>query len=396
VYNEETGTVTQTQCLASSEDAIHFEKHPANPVISIQQLPEGFSPSDFRDPRVFERNGSYFLVVGSEDESGAGAVLLYKSVDLKNWEFVNVLQKSDGTIGRKTWECPDLFELGGKDILIFSPQHMKPRGYAYHNLHASVYEVGQLDTARGLFEGGEPQPLDYGFDFYAPQVLVDASGRRIMTAWMDMWQSPMPTASLDHYWAGAMILPRELNLRDGKLSFSPVREIERYRGRVFALRQQMLLGQHILPVEGDCFELEAVFNFYSGSKARLPKQAKDEDDFNRTLSLGIMLRVGNDEHTTVKLDKDHHKGEGVLTLDRTHSGAGPGGIRQAPVCLKEGRLKLRIFVDKSSVEVFINDGETVMTARIYPQQASRGIVLFSDGVCELEALNKWDLMREDE
>lgn len=368
--NDKEPVSVQVQCLACSSDGVSFTKYQNNPVITTEQIPEGFSRIDFRDPRVFKRDGVFYSLIGSQKGSGIGQILLFKSEDLINWQFVNTILENDGTIGKGTWECPDLISLEDRDVLIFSPQYMSPKGEDFNNTHSSVYIVGNLDFTRGVFTGGKPVSLDNGFDFYAPQVLQDQKGRRIMTAWMDMWESPMPTAALGHNWAGAMILPREMHLKNGNLYFEPVEEIKNHRSNQFSINDVEVEGEVELSTGGDCYELEAVF------------ENVEADGF------GLKLRVGENEETLLLFKPE----EGLIELDRTNSGKGPGGTRRARINVIDGRYRLRVFVDKSSVEVFVNNGEKVLSARVYPGRQSNGIKIFSDKCARLISLKKWDLI----
>jgi beta-fructofuranosidase len=89
--------------------------------------------------------------------------------------------------------------------------------------------IGNLDYNVGKFEYNDFYPVDYGFNFYAPQTTIDSKGRRIVIGWMTMWEKEYPTHSNGHNWAGAMTIPREIILNDNKLYFKPVDEIENYR-----------------------------------------------------------------------------------------------------------------------------------------------------------------------
>jgi beta-fructofuranosidase len=357
----------QTQNLAVSDDGVRFRKHAGNPVIGLPQIPGGASRKDFRDPKVFERNGMYYVVLGSNDGQGNGQILLYRSGDLVDWTYVGVMAKSGGEMG-DNWECPDFFSIGGTDFLMFSPQRMPSQGRDYWNLHSTVYMRGRWDEQTGAFHSEGYAPMDQGFDFYAPQSALDDRGRRIVIGWMDMWESDMPTQK-GHQWAGAMTLPREMIVRDGQVRFRPVEEIESYRGEFFELRGVELEGEAPLETAGDSYELEAVFD--AGEAERF----------------GLKLRVGGGEETVLS----YSPREGVFTFDRNRSGIGPGGVRETEIPLRDGKLKLRAFVDRSSLEVFLQDGEKVMTARIYPGSGSLGIAAFSEGKSKLEALRKWDI-----
>ncbi|MCZ8522799.1 MULTISPECIES: glycoside hydrolase family 32 protein [Paenibacillus] len=357
----------QTQSLAVSGDGVNFVKADANPVIGLQQIPEGVSRKDFRDPKVFERDGFYYAVLGSNDGRGNGLVLLYRSQDLLTWEFAGIPAKSDGSLG-DNWECPDFFRLEGRDILVMSPQRVPAQGDDYQNLHSTTYMIGDLDLAKGQFDYSLCRPVDYGFDFYAPQTASDERGRRILIGWMDMWESGMPTQD-GHHWAGAMTLPREVVLLDGDLRFRPVQEIEAYRTDPYELQGTALQGELELETGGDSYELQVEF------------EARQASVF------GVKLRTSSDEETVVA----YLAAEEKLVLNRNRSGTGPGGERRTEAVLERNRLALRIFVDRSSVEVFIQGGRKVMTARIYPGEESKGIKLFSEGESFVAKLRKWDL-----
>ncbi|WP_019534628.1 glycoside hydrolase family 32 protein [Paenibacillus ginsengihumi] len=361
----------QSQCLAISEDGVRFDKWAGNPVIA--EAPEGdIHPFHFRDPKVWRHEGAYYAVLGSRTKDHKGQVLLYRSDDLLRWQFVSVMAGGREGYGYM-WECPDLFSLDGRDVLVLSPQGMKPDGDKYLNLHQAGYLEGRLDYETGKFEHGGFTMLDYGFDFYAPQTLLDERGRRIMIAWMAMWESEMPEQ--ERQWAGAMTLPRELRYERGRLITLPVAEMALLRTNPVSLDQVTIEGEAELPgVSGDCFELELLL------------------DIREARSAGVKLCVNeaSGEETTLIYDRE----SGMLTLDRERSGQGPGGVRRAPVEVADGGLlRLRLFVDRSSVEVFAQDGEIAMTARIYPGAESTGIRFMADGRMRIVALRKWDLDR---
>lgn len=225
--NKEQSRYRQTQGIAYSKDGFNFVKYEGNPILDIAQIPQEASKEDFRDPKVLFVEGYYYMLVGSNDTKDNGQVLLYKSKDIFNWEFVNNLVKGNENTGIN-WECPDLFSLQGKDILIVSPQYMQKKGNDFNNLHSSIYIIGKLNLNEGIFDFSKYYPVDYGFDFYAPQTTIDHKGRRIMLAWMDMWESEMPTQIRGDYWAGAMTLPREAILKGNKLFFKPIDEIIKF------------------------------------------------------------------------------------------------------------------------------------------------------------------------
>jgi len=359
----------QTQNLAISTDGITFNKWSDNPVIPLLEIPEGISKKDFRDPKVIERNGKYYMVLGSNDGAGNGLILLYSSEDLITWEFINVIAKSDGHMG-DNWECPDIFSMGNRDVLIMSPQRVAAQGHDYHNLHSTMYMIGTFEAHQGSFQYEQYYPIDYGFDYYAPQTTLDDRGRRIMIGWMDMWESDMPTQE-GHHWAGAMSLPREIILSGDQLLFRPIEEIMAYRNNPLSLENILLDGEQNMGEQGDSYEMQLVFE---------PRDA---------VELGVKLRVGEGEETVITYSTDDR----LLSLNRDRAGIGPKGIRRTAIELVDGELALQIFVDRSSIEIFIQGGQKVMTARIYPGEESLGIIVFSKGRCMVKSLCKWDLMR---
>lgn len=144
----ENGKVTQTQCVAVSEDGVHFTKHKANPVIGKNEIGEYGLIQDFRDPKVIEKDGVYYSVVASKTADERGLILLYKSSDLIDWTFYSVLLEGKPEQG-VMWECPDLFYLDGKDVLIMSPIQMTPQGIEYHNTSSTAVFIGEMDWEKG-------------------------------------------------------------------------------------------------------------------------------------------------------------------------------------------------------------------------------------------------------
>ena len=216
----------QNQCIAFG-DGLNYVKHENNPVVTGDMLPENCSRIDFRDPKIWKEDDTYYLIVGSKDLNNVGQVVLCSSKNLTDWQFETILAaNSTGKIGTM-WECPDFFGLEDKHVLICSPQSMKADKYEFHNGHNSVYFLGDYDKENHVFIKEEPHTLDYGMDFYAPQTTLLPDGRRVMIAWMKSWDACVVPDSQD--WQGMMTLPRELEIKDGRIWQKPVKEIENYR-----------------------------------------------------------------------------------------------------------------------------------------------------------------------
>lgn len=355
----------QVQMIAESSDGIHFTKR-AEPVIN--EAPEGdIHPYHFRDPKVWEHNGTYYCVLGSRTKDHQGQVLLYRSDDLLNWTFMAVAAKKEGN-GGFMWECPDLFHLGEHDVLVMSPQGVKPEGEKFHNLHQAVYVLGELEYGTGTFTHGDFQMLDAGFDFYAPQTLEDPEGRRVMIGWMDMWESEMPTQA-DGF-CGAMTIPRVLVPDGDRLLVQPLPELAELRKEAVSYENEAVSAKRTFDsVNGTCLEMKIEVNI------------QHADAFH------IRFRCENGERTVLTWVKQ----DGAVTLDRTKSGAGVSGTRTVKVKADNDLLTFHLFLDQSSAEIFINHGEAVMTARIYPGETSDGIEFEADGEAVIERLEKWEL-----
>ncbi len=236
---EENGFV-QTQCIAYSEDGIHFEKYGGNPVLAA---PEGILPDQFRDPKVWEHEGMYYMVCGGSCGRN-GQALLYRSKDMFHWTFFNVLAESRGEWGYM-WECTDFFPMGGKYVLIFSPMGAGE--------HTAVYMVGDFDYGTGKFCSHINGEIDWGFDYYAPQSFQTPDGRRIIVGWewMPSWKDWGPTYK--ESWCGFFNVPREVRMmEDGTLQFPPVKELEdlsqnpRHESAFAVTEEEKKLDVHIL------------------------------------------------------------------------------------------------------------------------------------------------------
>ena len=127
------------------------------------------------------------MVLGAQSLDLKGHLVLFTPDTLDNWTFQGTIAGS-GKNGLDNfgymWECPDLFELDGRDVLIVSPQGLEPNGLKYHNTHQSGYFVGTLDDHSYQYTHGAFEELDRGFDFYAQQTFLDESGRRLLIGWM--------------------------------------------------------------------------------------------------------------------------------------------------------------------------------------------------------------------
>lgn len=312
----------QQQCLASSDDLIRWEKFAGNPVLATP--PAGFGDC-FRDPQAWREGGEWLCAIGSEQPAGrGGAVLLYRSDDLRCWEYLHPLFLADRQTGHDC-ECPDFFPLGSHHVLLTS------RGRVWWHLG----EYRNRRFARKQF-GACDEPL-----FYAAKTLLDGQGRRLLFGWI---RESRPVEEQKRAgWSGALSLPRLLSLRpDGSLGFAPAPELESLRGPRQRFGAQRLRGTCWLDgAQGDALELRVKFAASSAKR------------------YGVSVRCSPD-----------------LAV-------------RADIC---GGSELRVFVDRSIIEAFV-DGRTCRTIRIYPDRDdARGVALFADeGEAVVESVDLWEM-----
>ena len=180
-------------------------------------------------------------------------MLLFRSEDLRQWEYLSVLADNRGIYG-KLWECPDFFALGDKHVLVISPMDMQADGKEFHNGNQSMVMIGTYDRQKHKLQEEQVVSLDYGIDFYAPQTMLKEDGRRIMIAWMQSWD--MNIKPREQKWNGMMTVPRELELKDGVLYQNPVEELTHYRVEPVICEGKQISGSVKVPgIQGRVLDL---------------------------------------------------------------------------------------------------------------------------------------------
>lgn len=346
----------QMQCIAVG-DGTEYQKLKENPVITGKMIPQGGSELDFRDPKIWAEEDTIYMVVGNRAEDGSGQILMYQTQNLKDWEFVTVLDKSEGRYG-KMWECPDFFRLNGQDVLLVSPQEMQAKEYELHAGDGTLYILGEYDKENTAFEEKTVRTVDMGLDFYAPQTMLTSDGRRIMIAWMQAWCGNW-FQEQDGF-CGMMTIPRELEIRDGILYQIPVRELEQYYGN---------------KIECEAFATE---NFQKYEELSGREQNLDIV-LEGTAGYEFEMRVAADEkyYTSIRYDSAGK----LLYFDRSCSGVRRDAAHERCVRVLSDKdtVRLRVLLDRYSVELFVNDGERAMTSVIRTPMQTDGIYLRAKG-----------------
>lgn len=350
----EKGKYYQQQCIAESTDGIHFTKWTNNPVIDRSMLPEGASIYEFRDPKVEQTADGYRVILASEGTDG-GQLLAYTSKDLREWTFAGVYADHLADMS----ECPDVFELNGKNVLMVCEMGADAKRYGAPQV--TLYATGHEENGRYCAER-QLELVDCGLDFYAPQTMLTPDGRRVLIGWALSWSHVMPTHTLGHGWAGMMTLPRECHVdANGVLCQQPIAELQTLR------RDEVHVDNAagLVELAGKQREFEISIDM---------KQAQ-------TVTLNL-LETG-DEHFEVRYDRATE----TLRVDRSRCGYPMTPDLQpeqkpwseAKVPLKNGKLNLHVFVDVSIVEIYADEGRAAMSSLAFPKGDAYGVSLQADG-----------------
>jgi len=373
-----TGIDPQVVCLATTDASpagasaaglLSWHIDPASPVISGPPPELALAAQrQFRDPYVWREAGAWHMVIGCKDAEHGGLVLRYRSADLRHWDYRGVVLAGDwsqtepfptGTV----WECPSYFELDGQRVLIFSPGD-EIRRVQYSVVYAaSPQDEPFTPAAQGL--------VVHGPSFYAPQSLRLGDGRRMMWGWLK--ETRPRAAQIAEGWSGAASLPIVLTwLPAGELGLAPAEELTTLRREHWHFDQPDLGTSAITR---DCLEIEAACHLEPGAE------------------FGLRLRAapGGEEQTSVV----YQAASQTLVVDTRQSSLDADVARErctAPLRLAPGEpLQLRLFLDRSVLEVFAN-GRLCLAVRLYPTRAdSLRLGLISQGGVRLETLDIWRL-----
>lgn len=359
---------SQIQSMAHSEDnGQTFEIYPGNPIITLE--------SEARDPNMFwdAANNRWVLTLAHPLEH---EMLFFTSPDLKNWTLQSVFGKGIGAQDG-VWECPDLFKLkvDGTDqekwVLVCNINPGGPFGGS-----ATQYFVGDFDgtTFKADTDANGTIPtkwMDYGKDHYATVSWSDApDNRRVLLGWMSNWQyaAEVPTMQF----RSANTLPREAGLfkgADGQiyLSSTPSPELTALRDKTVVNVNKKSIGR-----KASRFALPAM----NGGVCEILLEL----DSRKAHVVNIDIANKNGECVALKYNATDH----TLTFDRRKSGIVDfsqdfPAVTVAPTFDTDNKIALGIFIDRSSMEVFANDGKSVMTNLVFPTAPYSTLSVSSEG-----------------
>lgn len=358
-------TVVQHQSLAYSNDKGRtWKRYDKNPILDIQR-------KDFRDPKVFwyEPKKTWIMALVIPD---LYKIRFYQSVNLRDW-----IQLSEfGGMGdtSRIWECPDLYELPienepGKTKWVISLSGSHPQGPAFVGMQ---YFIGRFDGSSFVPDDPEqiPRYVDYGKDYYAGIVynnLPKDDHRTIMIGWANNWTyaNQIPTST----WRGAMAIPRELALRKTE---DGIQLVQRPLSSIHTLRGRELIDLNDLTDKGIALEIEID-----------PADAKEA---------GVRILKNGEEKTVI----GYMAARQEIFLDRTHAGVSDfnrefPGRESVPAKPVDGKIKLQVFIDRSIVEVFVNDGAQALCEQVFPIQKRSQIKSYSDNGKATIKIQAWEM-----
>lgn len=359
---EKAGAVDiQSQGIAYSlNEGLTWTKYEANPVIKNPNL------KDFRDPKMTWDNihKQWLMVLAAGD-----SIFFYASKDLKSWELLSDFGKNIGAHGG-VWECPDFFPMliEGSDeykwVLLVSINPGGPNGGS-----ATQYFVGDFDGKHFTLDASFSQDLkekkslwiDYGRDNYAGVTwsnISEVDGRKLFVGWMSNWNyaQKVPTQK----WRSSMTLPRELTLvkEDGhyKVAFQPVRELQNYVSKTIK-KETLKITKNTVLIDKSFVDLSKI-----DIRFNLSNLKNDVYTFSLSNSLGNTIEFGiNKKDKFFFIDR---KKSGDISFNDDFAKQ----ISKVAFTKDFDKMDVRVVIDKTSIEVFYDNGKTVMTEVFFPKK----------------------------
>lgn len=353
---------TPYQCVVECDKEGKLEKEK----VIIKSVPKGYT-THFRDPKVFKKDNIYYFVIGAQNDNLKGRALLYSSKDFENWNLEGEIKTKYNDFGYM-WECPNLINIKGKDIFIFSPQGLEKEEFKYQNIYQSGYILGNFDYKTLNFNHNEFEELDYGTDFYAPQVFKDDKGRNILIGWMGLPEEENNHPVAKKGWVHALTMPRELELKEDKIYQKPLEEFKNLRKEVLEevkdLKEKLWKSSNI---RENSYEMYIFFKRNETGKLKINMASSEEEEVSLTL--------------------DFNKKIGIF---KNNLKEGLKQVRKLKIEDIKDLSSIKIYMDTSACEIYINDGRYVLSNRIYPMNESVNVEVIQENV-DIKELKVWKL-----
>lgn len=320
----------------------------------IPTPPVGYT-EEFRDPQVFPYKDGYLMVIGAQNKEQQGKVLTYSSQNITDWQYIGELDFTAANMGFMI-ECPNLLLSDAFALLLFCPQGLNRQFHDYQNIYPNTYVIGDSyePTTNQIVNPTSLKNLDEGFDVYATQAFQAPDGRLLAISWVGLPEIDYPTDQ--EGWAHCLSLVKELVVEDKKLYQRPVQETRQLRS-----------GEAVSFTEASAEFYDTQTNRYEVTFT-----------FDALASGTIHLLTDQEQNQGLTIQFDSKRGK--MVIDRSHAG-GPFGEEYGTTrsfTIAKKALQLQIFVDCSIVEIFINDGETVATLRVFPEEHQTGLHVTCD------------------
>ena len=329
----------------------------------------------YRDPKVWKTGDKWYMTFGVSSAEKRGQMWLFSSDDMVKWTYEQVLfEHPDPDVFML--ECPDFFPIkdvegNEKWVIGFSAMGAKPSGFMNRNVNNAGYMIGTWTPGEQFKPETEFRLWDCGHNYYAPQSFNDGK-RQIVYGWMSPFVEPIPMQ--DDGWCGNLTLPREITLgADGDLHTAPVAEMEGLREDTvdFGAIDLDVSGEKTIVDDAEAVEIEMTIDLANSTAERAGLRVHATED-------GAYTSVAYDDQI------------GRVVVDRQANAQGDRGYRTAPLSeaeLAAGELKLRVYVDRGCVEVYVNDGRQVLSSYSYASEGPRAIKLVAEsGTLKVKSL----------
>jgi len=369
----------EVPCIAfSKDDNLNlWEQYENNPI--IDKRPEGMPGGGFRDPYTWREGNTIYMALATSTDIG-GAILLYSSEDLIKWVFHGPLYQGVIEEGWQSelFECPSFFPLDDSLYFLSYNKLFSSNGKLAPN-RRPVYMIGKYKDYR--FVPDNQYDLDLFNEMWAPQIFTDEDGRHLMFAvsFAERYE--------DFGWLGVQTMPRQILFdNNNKVKFLPVKEHEKLLSNHRSFHKLNISPQThnaLGNLKGDCLKLRVVFEpGYSATKfGVIVRKSIDYEEYTR-----ILYDV---DEKRILVDRKHSYPDGTLNEGFWNLNRKERGFIDLP---KETPVVLEIFLDKSVIEVFVNEGLAAGITRVFPSKNSLGIDLFTEGGnAMVRSVDVWDI-----
>lgn len=343
----------------STDNGNTFKCYNERPVLSNPGV------EDFRDPKIiWDSQGQKWIMLLAEGTK----IGFYESHNLKNWKYTGgFFTQNIGTV-----ECPDIFIMRANDGIYKWVLGTSANGKSLGKPNTYAYWTGEYNGKEFIADNNEPQWLDYGFDWYGA-VTFDVSNssgkfeKRYALAWMNNWDYPNNNPTIKYGFNGVDSIVRQINLKKQRgyntysLISQPVEYLNKNVKSIDYFKKIDVVGSKTLKIQGTAYQIDADINYLDAK------------------NVGFRLRESS--------DKKRHIDVGIFTegkysyVNRTFTGQPDKSQKyvesKAPFDVNNKKVHLKILVDKTTIEVFLDDGKVVYSNEVFPNLNDKGITLFS-------------------